>query len=57
MSLVFVRDDILFRRFSTTNQINSCGFESGVIWGKRRRKMRCLGIEKHFVGDCLRVDM
>jgi hypothetical protein len=36
--LVFVHDDIRFRRFSTTNQIRSYGFERGIIWGKMRRK-------------------
>ena len=32
--LVFVLDDILFRRISTNNLIHSCGFDSVIIWRK-----------------------
>jgi hypothetical protein len=32
---VFVRDNIRFRRVSTTNQIHSCGFYCGRILGKK----------------------
>jgi hypothetical protein len=38
MKLVFVRDDIRFRRFSTTNQIHSWEFDNNRIWREKRRK-------------------
>ena len=34
IKLVFVWDDIRFRRFSTTNEIHSSEFDSFTIWGK-----------------------
>jgi hypothetical protein len=55
IKLVFFRGDIRFRRFSATNQIHSCGFDSGVIWGEKRRTMRVPECQKQ-LALCLRVE-
>ena len=35
IKLVSVADNIRFRRFSTTNEIHSCDFDRGRIWGRK----------------------
>jgi hypothetical protein len=55
IKLVSVRENIRFRRFSTTNKINSCDFDRDRIRGEKRRTMCCSGTKKkkQLVGDCL----
>jgi hypothetical protein len=49
IKLPFIRDNIRFRRFSTTNPIYSCGFDSGRIWGEKGQTISCPGIQKQLV--------
>jgi hypothetical protein len=44
----------LIRRFSRTNQIHSCGFESGVIWGKSVERCAVPESKKQLICDFLR---